>query len=154
MIDMKNTRVVDLTWEITSRLTRLDGSIEAGTRDVYNMPWIVEETINERDGTIEHLVGSNRQTIAEWPIGGVSGTYGLAYSARRRPQRQLDLSARGHARSLGYAALHLLWGSRGMQPRSSRGAADFARASSQRQRRRHRAVGQLAQWRATAHYCR
>ena len=76
MIDMKNTRVVDLTWEITSRLTRLDGSIEAGTRDVYNMPWIVEETINERDGTIEHLVGSNRQTIAEWPIGGVSGHMG------------------------------------------------------------------------------
>lgn len=76
MIDMKNTRVVDLTWEITSRLTRLDGSIEVGTRDVYNMPWIVEETINERDGTIEHLVGSNRQTIAEWPIGGVSGHMG------------------------------------------------------------------------------
>ena len=76
MIDMKNTRVVDLTWEITSRVTRLDGSIEAGTRDVYNMPWIVEETINERDGTIEHLVGSNRQTIAEWPIGGVSGHMG------------------------------------------------------------------------------
>ena len=57
MINMKNTRVVDLTWEINSRVTRLDGSIEEGTRDVYNMPWIVEETINERDGTMEHLVG-------------------------------------------------------------------------------------------------
>ena len=52
MINMKNTRVVDLTWEINSRVTRLDGSIEEGTRDVYNMPWIVEETINERDGTM------------------------------------------------------------------------------------------------------
>ncbi|HBK17488.1 MAG TPA: hypothetical protein DDZ38_02520, partial [Gammaproteobacteria bacterium] len=66
MINMKNTRVVDLTWEINSRVTRLDGSIEEGTRDVYNMPWIVEETINERDGTMEHLVGGNRATIPEW----------------------------------------------------------------------------------------
>lgn len=77
MLDsLENAKIVDLTVELVSRLTRLDGSIEAGTRDVYNMPWIVEETVNERDGTIEHLVGTNAGTVAEWPIGGLSGHMG------------------------------------------------------------------------------
>ena len=58
-----NAKIVDLTVELVSRLTRLNGSIEQGTRDVYNMPWIVEETVNERDGTIEHLVGTNEGTV-------------------------------------------------------------------------------------------
>ena len=71
-----NAKIVDLTVELVSRLTRLNGSIEQGTRDVYNMPWIVEETVNERDGTIEHLVGTNAGTVAEWPIGGLSGHMG------------------------------------------------------------------------------
>ena len=31
------------------------------------MPWIVEETYNESDGTIEHLVACNVGTVAEWP---------------------------------------------------------------------------------------
>ena len=52
---LNNAKIVDLTVELVSRLTRLNGAIEDGTRDVYNMPWIVEETVNERDGTIEHL---------------------------------------------------------------------------------------------------
>jgi len=76
MSSLENKRVVDLTAEIVSRVTRLDGTIEEGTRDVYNMPWIVEESVNERDGTIEHLVGANRGTVAEWPIGGLSGHMG------------------------------------------------------------------------------
>ena len=50
---LENAKIVDLTVELVSRLTRLNGSIEEGTRDVYNMPWIAEETVNERDGTIE-----------------------------------------------------------------------------------------------------
>ena len=33
-----NAKIVDLTVELVSRLTRLNGSIEQGTRDVYNMP--------------------------------------------------------------------------------------------------------------------
>jgi kynurenine formamidase len=76
MISLKGHRIVDLTVELVSRVTRLDGSIEPGKRDVYNMPWIVEETVNEKDGTIEHLVACNEGTVAEWPIGGVSGHMG------------------------------------------------------------------------------
>ena len=76
MISFKNRKIIDLTAELVSRVTRLDGSVEEGTKDVYDMPWIVEETVNERDNTIEHLVGSNRATIPEWPIGPVSGHMG------------------------------------------------------------------------------
>mgnify|MGYP001216506623 FL=1 len=76
MINLKGHRVVDLTWELVSRVTRLDGTVEPGKRDVYNMPWIVEETINEKDLTMEHLVAANEGEIAEWPIGGVSGHMG------------------------------------------------------------------------------
>ena len=61
--NLSKSKIVDLTVELVSRLTRLDGTTEAGTRDVYNMPWIVEETVNERDGTIEHLVGTNKGTV-------------------------------------------------------------------------------------------
>ena len=48
MISLKGQRIVDLSWPIRSRVTRLDGSIEEGTRDVYDMPWIVEETVNQK----------------------------------------------------------------------------------------------------------
>ncbi|MGI9264947.1 MAG: cyclase family protein [Gammaproteobacteria bacterium] len=76
MISLDGKKIVDLTAEIESRVTRLDGTVEEGTRDVYGMPWIVEESVNEVDGTIEHLVGCNVRTVAEWPIGGVSGHMG------------------------------------------------------------------------------
>ena len=76
MTSLADKKVIDLTAKLVSRVTRLDGSVEQGTRDVYGMPWIVEETINEKDGTIEHLVGSNVGTIGEWPIGGLSGHMG------------------------------------------------------------------------------
>ena len=76
MISLKGHRIVDLSPELVSRVTRLDMTVEEGTRDTYNMPWIVEETVNEKDGTIEHLVATNTGTVAEWPIGGVSGHMG------------------------------------------------------------------------------
>jgi len=76
MFNLENRKIIDLTAEIVSRVTRLDGTVEKGTRDVYDMPWIVEESINERDGTVEHLVGTNVGTVAEWPIGGLSGHMG------------------------------------------------------------------------------
>ena len=76
MISLKDQRIVDLTWPIRSRLTRLDGTIEEGTRDVYDMPWIVEETVNQKDNTIEHLIGANVRTISDWPIAGTSGHMG------------------------------------------------------------------------------
>ena len=76
MISLKGHRIVDLSWELVSRVTRMDQTVEEGRRDVYNMPWIVEETYNEGDGTIEHLVACNVGTVAEWPVGGVSGHMG------------------------------------------------------------------------------
>ncbi|MDG2070758.1 MAG: hypothetical protein P8J55_03260 [Pseudomonadales bacterium] len=76
MISLKEHKVVDLTWELVSRVTRMDQTIEEGVRDVYNMPWIVEESYNEKDGTIEQLVACNEGTFAGWPVGGVSGHMG------------------------------------------------------------------------------
>jgi kynurenine formamidase len=75
-ISLKGHRVVDLTARLVSRVTRLDASIEEGQRDVYNMPWMVEETVNDKDLTIEHLVAANRGTLTEWPLGAVSGHMG------------------------------------------------------------------------------
>jgi kynurenine formamidase len=76
MISLKGKKLVDLSQELVSRVTRLDGTVEEGTKDVYNFPWIVEETVNELDLTIEHLVGSNRGTVKDWPIGPPSGHMG------------------------------------------------------------------------------
>lgn len=76
MISLEGHRIVDLSWELVSRVTRMDQTVEEGKRDVYNMPWIVEETYNEKDGTIEHLVACNVGTVASWPVGGVSGHMG------------------------------------------------------------------------------
>lgn len=76
MLDLENRRIVDLSQELVSYVTRIDGSVEEGVRDVYDMPWIVEETINEKDGTMEHLVGANQGTMAAWPYGHLSGHMG------------------------------------------------------------------------------
>ena len=76
MISLEGHRIVDLSWELVSRVTRMDQTVEEGKRDVYNMPWIVEETYNEQDGTIEHLVACNAGTVSAWPVGGVSGHMG------------------------------------------------------------------------------
>ena len=76
MISLEGHRIVDLSWELVSRVTRMDQTVEEGKRDVYNMPWIVEETYNEQDGTIEHLVACNEGTVGAWPVGGVSGHMG------------------------------------------------------------------------------
>ena len=76
MINLAGHRIVDLSAELVSRVTRLDATVEEGKRDVYNMPWIVEETINERDLTIEHLIGCNVGTVRENPIPGLSGHMG------------------------------------------------------------------------------
>lgn len=76
MNSLEGKRIVDLTVEITARVTRLNGSVEEGTRDVYGMPWIVEETVNEADNTIEHLVGAPRAIIPDWSVGALSGHMG------------------------------------------------------------------------------
>ena len=59
MISLKGKKVVDLTAELVARVARMDGTIELGSPDVYGHGWLCEETINNKDGTIEHLVGSD-----------------------------------------------------------------------------------------------
>ena len=76
MIDLKGKKIIDLTVELIARVTRIDGSVEEGTTDHYGHGWLSEETINEQDGTMEHLVGANQGTVADWPIGAVSGHMG------------------------------------------------------------------------------
>ena len=49
MTDLTGHRIVDLSAELISRVTRLDATVEPGKRDYYNMPWIVEESINENN---------------------------------------------------------------------------------------------------------
>ncbi len=76
MISLEGKNIVDLSAEIVARVAKIDGSIEPGTSDTYGMVWLSEETINEKDGTIEHLVGANIGTVSDWPIGGLSGHMG------------------------------------------------------------------------------
>ena len=76
MTDLSGYRVVDLSAELISQVTRLDATVEPGKRDVYDMPWIVEETINEKDLTIEHLIGGNLASLPDYPIAGLSGHMG------------------------------------------------------------------------------
>lgn len=76
MPDMNGYRIVDLSAELISQVTRLDATVEPGKRDFYNMPWIVEETINEKDLTIEHLVGGNLASLPDYPVPGLSGHMG------------------------------------------------------------------------------
>ena len=76
MTDLTEHRIVDLSAELISRVTRLDATVEPGKRDYYNMPWIVEESINERDLTIEHLVGGNLASLPDYPVPGLSGHMG------------------------------------------------------------------------------
>ena len=68
MTNLSGYRVVDLSAELISQVTRLDASVEPGKRDVYDMPWIVEETINEKDLTIEHLIGGNLASLLTTPL--------------------------------------------------------------------------------------
>ena len=76
MTYLSGYRVVDLSAELISQVTRLDATVEPGKRDVYDMPWIVEETINEKDLTIEHLIGGNLASLPDYPIAGLSGHMG------------------------------------------------------------------------------
>ena len=76
MTNLSGYRVVDLSAELISQVTRLDATVEPGKRDVYDMPWIVEETINEKDLTIEHLIGGNLASLPDYPIAGLSGHMG------------------------------------------------------------------------------
>ena len=76
MVSLKGKTVVDLTAELVARVARIDGTIESGIADVYGHGWLCEETINNKDGTIEHLVGADMGAVADWSIGGLSGHMG------------------------------------------------------------------------------
>lgn len=75
MINLDGHRIVELSAEMTSRIYRLDTRLEEGTRDVYNLPWMVEEQINAADNTIHALVGCE-EGDRFWPISGPSGHHG------------------------------------------------------------------------------
>ncbi len=76
MISLDNKRIVDLSNEMICAVTRLDRTFEEGQPDAYGLPWIVEETINEKDGTVEQLIGHNRGTFEAWPYGSHSAHHG------------------------------------------------------------------------------
>ena len=123
MFSLENKKIIDLTAELVSRVRRLDGTVEEGTRDVYGMPWIVEESINERDGTMEHLVGCNRGTVADWPIGGLSGHMGTHIQLGVGHNDNWAGTSGRHAGHMGRAAQHLLRRSLRVQARPSQGPA-------------------------------
>jgi kynurenine formamidase len=76
MVSLKGKKVVNLSQELVAHLTRIDGTVEEGTTDAYDFPWVVEETVNDEDLTIEHLVGAPMGTIPAWPYGIHSGHMG------------------------------------------------------------------------------
>ena len=76
MISLKGRKVVNLSQELIAHVTRIDGTVEEGTTDAYDFPWVVEETVNPDDLTIEHLVGAPMGAFPAWPYGIHSGHMG------------------------------------------------------------------------------
>jgi kynurenine formamidase len=75
MINFNDYKVTELSPRLTARITRLDGSIEEGTRDPYGLPWILEEGVAEYDRTLYTLVGA-KAGDPYWPLGRHSGHHG------------------------------------------------------------------------------
>ncbi len=75
MIDFTGHHVVDLSPRMVGRITRLDGTVEEGNRDVFGLPWILEEGRVPYDDTLYTLIGG-REGDPSWPIGRVSGHCG------------------------------------------------------------------------------
>lgn len=75
MINPENYRIVELSPRLTARVTRLDGSVEEGTKDIYGLPWILEEGVAEYDRTLYMLLGA-KWGDPFWPIGRHSGHHG------------------------------------------------------------------------------
>jgi kynurenine formamidase len=75
MIDFEGHRVVDLSPRMIARITRIDGTVEKGNRDVFGLPWILEEGHAEYDDTYYNLVGG-REGEPKWPIGRISSHCG------------------------------------------------------------------------------
>jgi len=96
MISLKGKKVVDLTAELVARVARMDGTIELGSPDVYGHGWLCEETINNKDGTIEHLVGADMGAVADWPIVPASAPLLAAESIHSLPRTQPTATRRCH----------------------------------------------------------
>jgi len=58
-----------------ARITRLDSTVEKGNRDVFGLPWILEEGRADYDDTVYNLVGG-REGEPKWPIGRISSHCG------------------------------------------------------------------------------
>ena len=74
MIDLSNYRIVDLSPRMIARLKKLDGTIEAGNKDVTGLPWVLEEGIAPYDNTKFTWVGGTPDD-KDWPYR-ISGHFG------------------------------------------------------------------------------
>jgi len=79
MIDFAGHHVVDLSPRMVGRITRLDGTVEEGNKDVFGLPWILEEGRVPYDDTLYTLIGG-KEGDAYWPPGRVSGHCGGSHT--------------------------------------------------------------------------
>ena len=79
MIDFAGHNVVDLSPRMVGRITRLDGTVEEGNKDVFGLPWILEEGRVPYDDTLYTLIGG-KEGDSYWPPGRVSGHCGGSHT--------------------------------------------------------------------------
>ena len=79
MIDFAGHHVVDLSPRMVGRITRLDGTVEEGNKDVFGLPWILEEGRVPYDDTLYTLIGG-KEGDSYWPPGRVSGHCGGSHT--------------------------------------------------------------------------
>lgn len=79
MIDFAGHHVVDLSPRMVGRITRLDGTVEEGNKDIYGLPWVLEEGRVPYDDTLFTFVGG-KEGDSYWPAGRVSGHCGGSHT--------------------------------------------------------------------------
>lgn len=67
MATLDGYRIVELSAVLEGQVYRLDTSVDPGGRDVYDLPWFLEDQVNPKDSTIEQLLG-NESSDPSWPI--------------------------------------------------------------------------------------
>jgi kynurenine formamidase len=60
---------------MVARITRLDGTVEKGNRDIFGLPWVLEEGHVDYDDTYYCLVGC-KEGDPFWPLGRISSHCG------------------------------------------------------------------------------
>ena len=76
MIDLDKYRMVDLSPRMVARIKRLNGDIEEGNADAYDLPWVLEEGIAEYDNTKYTWVGGwQGDKVWPWRLSGHFGSH-------------------------------------------------------------------------------